>query len=81
MSDIEKNPANVTTPPVETDPPKTGKLINLVKGTTVNDPNVLGRELLQKALEFDEAQLERDSIKVRRKLDWMVIPMVRTKRA
>jgi hypothetical protein len=76
MSDIEKTPAQITVPAVEAESPKEGKLLHFVKGTNLNDPNVLGRELLEKALQFDEAQLERDGIKVRRKLDFMVIPMV-----
>ncbi|EXJ91389.1 hypothetical protein A1O1_04501 [Capronia coronata CBS 617.96] len=78
MADMEKNPAQITIPPVEPEAPKEGKLLQFLKGTNINDPNILGRELLEKALEFDEDQLERDSIKVRRKLDFMVVPMMMT---
>jgi hypothetical protein len=42
----------------------------------IHDPNAVGKALLQRALEFDEAQLERDAVRVRRKLDLIVIPMV-----
>jgi hypothetical protein len=81
MSDIEKTPTKVTQPPsVEAAQmeatPKAGRITGLLKGTTVNDLNVLGRDMLQKALEYDEAQLERDAVKVRKKLDFLVLPMV-----
>ena len=75
MSDIEKNQAQATEPSVELGSQQSKKFIDRVKGRT-NDPNVLGKELLRKALEFDEPQLERDAVKVRRRLDWIVIPMV-----
>lgn len=42
------------------------------------DLNELGKEYYQKALQFDEAQLQRDSIKVRRKLDFIVLPIMMT---
>lgn len=84
MADIEKSQAHVTEPAVAVEGPSSPTPSSQKKsflgrfrleGRT-NDPNVLGKEFLQRALEFDEAQLEADSIKVRRKLDWMVIPMV-----
>jgi hypothetical protein len=78
MKDTEKSPEYVTEPPVEAVSPllpaKTSFLSRL--SGRANDPNVLGKELLERALEFDQAQLERDAIKVRRKLDFIVIPMV-----
>ncbi|KIW41001.1 uncharacterized protein PV06_06598 [Exophiala oligosperma] len=79
MSDIEKTPAQVSEPPAAAEPgtsTKISKVMGFVKGTTTNDLNVLGKDMLQKALEHDEAQLERDSIKVRRKLDFIVLPMM-----
>ncbi|KAK5452970.1 hypothetical protein LTS15_007119 [Exophiala xenobiotica] len=81
MSDIEKTPTKVTQPPsVEAAQmeatPKAGRITGLLKGTTVNDLDVLGRDMLQKALEYDEAQLERDAVKVRKKLDFLVLPMM-----
>ena len=77
MSDIEKTPAQVTQPPsVEAASPRPGRITGLIKGTIVNDLNVLGKDMLQKALEYDEAQLERDAVKVRKKLDFLVLPMV-----
>lgn len=42
-----------------------------------NDLNELGRDMLQQSLQYDRAQLEADAIKVRWKLDLIVLPMVR----
>lgn len=42
-----------------------------------NDPNQLGKDMLQQSLQYDRAQLEADAIKVRWKLDLLVLPMVR----
>ncbi|KAG4218341.1 hypothetical protein PC116_g33179 [Phytophthora cactorum] len=42
-----------------------------------NDLNELGRDMLQQSLQYDRAQLEADAIKVRWKLDLLVLPMVR----
>ena len=81
MTDAEKAPVQVTQPPTEDSAPQRGSITGKVgfwKRSFVNDPNELGRDLLTKALEFDEAQLERDAIKVRRKLDFMVLPMMMT---
>ena len=76
MTDFEKTPAQLTEPGVvEERKSRWNSFLGFVQGRS-NDPNTLGKELLQKALEYDEAQLELDAIKVRRKLDWMVIPMV-----
>jgi hypothetical protein len=44
------------------DAPKAGRIMGFIKGTTVNDFDVSGRDMLQKALAYDEAQLERDGI-------------------
>lgn len=81
MADIEKQPVQASEPAVEvgttTVASKTQRLLAFLNEEK-NDPNILGKELLQKALEFDPEQLERDSIKVRRKLDFIVIPMVCT---
>lgn len=76
MADAEKIPVEVTEPQANRSAPEAGTIFGLFKGTTVNDPNVLGKDLLKRALEFDEAQLERDAVKVRKKLDFMVLPMV-----
>ncbi|KAJ9137934.1 MFS general substrate transporter [Pleurostoma richardsiae] len=43
-----------------------------------NDLNELGKEMLQQSLQYDEAQLERDAIRVKRKLDFLVLPMMMT---
>ncbi|KAK4946608.1 hypothetical protein LTR10_014460 [Elasticomyces elasticus] len=81
MADAEKAPVEVTQPRAEESTPQTGTVTSKAgfwKASFVNDPNELGRDLLTKALEFDEAQLERDSIKVRKKLDFIVLPMMMT---
>jgi len=84
MADIEKEPVRTTEPVVEIgvgdttsvkNTSRTQKLLSFLTEQK-NDPNILGKELLKKALEYDPEQLERDSIKVRRKLDFIVIPMV-----
>jgi hypothetical protein len=36
----------------------------------------IGLELYQKSLQYDPDQLARDAIKVRRKLDYIVLPMI-----
>jgi hypothetical protein len=51
-------------------------LLARIKGQKV-DLNELGKEYYQQSLQYDEAQLQRDSVKVRRKLDFLVLPMVR----
>ncbi|KAI2784288.1 MFS general substrate transporter [Daldinia loculata] len=43
-----------------------------------NDPNQLGKDMLQQSLQYDRAQLEADAIKVRWKLDLLVLPMMMT---
>ena len=41
-----------------------------------NDIDELGREMLRRSMQYDENQLERDSARVLRKLDFIVLPMV-----
>ncbi|KAI1846987.1 hypothetical protein JX265_006816 [Neoarthrinium moseri] len=43
-----------------------------------NDLNDLGKEMLQQSFHYDQAQLEADAVKVRRKLDFLVLPMMMT---
>ncbi|OTA59562.1 MFS general substrate transporter [Hypoxylon sp. EC38] len=43
-----------------------------------NDLNELGKDMLQQSLQYDRAQLEADAIKVRWKLDLLVLPMMMT---
>lgn len=40
------------------------------------DLNEIGKEYFQQSLQYDQAQLERDSVKVCRKLDFYVLPIV-----
>lgn len=79
MSDLkEKEIATSGLADVEVEAGEThrrGKFAQMLKGRT-NDLNELGKDMLQKSLEYDEAQLEQDAVKVRRKLDFMVLPMV-----
>jgi hypothetical protein len=51
--------------------------ISRLKGQKI-DLNELGKAYFQQSLQYDEHQLERDSIKVRRKLDFYVLPLVRS---
>jgi hypothetical protein len=39
--------------------------------------NEVGKDYFQQSLQYDPAQLERDAVKVCRKLDFYVLPMVR----
>lgn len=43
------------------------------KSMNLND---VGKEYFQQSLQYDQNQLERDSLKVRRKLDFYVLPIV-----
>lgn len=54
---------------------KGGGFLARIKGQRV-DLNELGKEYFQQALQYDEEQLKRDAVKVRRKLDFIVLPMV-----
>lgn len=40
------------------------------------DLNELGKSYYQQSLQYDEEQLKRDAVKVRRKLDFIVLPLV-----
>ncbi|KAL4806812.1 major facilitator superfamily domain-containing protein [Aspergillus unguis] len=40
------------------------------------DLNEVGKDYFQQSLQYDQAQLERDAVKVRRKLDLYVLPMM-----
>jgi hypothetical protein len=40
------------------------------------DLNEIGKDYFQQSLQYDQAQLERDSMKVCRKLDFYVLPIV-----
>lgn len=50
-------------------------LVERLKGTKT-DPDELGRQLFEEPQQYDEAQLERDAVKVRRKLGFLLLPMV-----
>ncbi|RDW59325.1 putative Mfs allantoate transporter [Aspergillus mulundensis] len=45
------------------------------KNTNIN-LNEVGKDYFQRSLQYDEAQLERDAVKVRRKLDFYVLPLM-----
>ncbi|KAL1897878.1 hypothetical protein Sste5346_003730 [Sporothrix stenoceras] len=54
-----------------------GGFLNRLKGQRL-DLNELGKEYFQQSQQYDEEQLKRDSVKVRRKLDFIVLPMMMT---
>lgn len=68
MDDIKTAP--VATNPVEVD----GATEKIQSLAMYND---VGRVLYEQAHTYDVAQLQRDSVKVKRKLDFIVLPMVR----
>jgi len=81
MANIEEKAEAVTS--TSSMPPDVGgsttrrknKLINALKGR-VTDPNEYGKELFEQALQYDEAQLERDAVKVKRKIDFLILPLM-----
>lgn len=73
MTDIEKVPAFDAIINPETDVKGETELI---KGG--GDSDNIGLELFKESLQYDTAQLERDAVKVRRKLDFIVLPMVKS---
>lgn len=80
MADVEKKAdTTVTSPPSPDIGPgtmkKRNKFLNAVKGHA-RDPNEYGKQLFEQALEYDEAQLERDALKVKRKIDFMILPLM-----
>ena len=76
----EKNETSSAKSPVDVESgvglelPKENALQRLIHRR--NDLNQLGKDMLQKSLQYDRAQLEADAVKVRWKLDLMVLPMV-----
>ncbi|USW58155.1 Putative major facilitator superfamily, MFS transporter superfamily [Septoria linicola] len=50
-------------------------LLQRLKGRT-QDPDELGRQLLEKSQDYSQAELERDAVRVRRKLDFLILPMM-----
>ena len=52
-----------------------GGFLSRLKGQRI-DLDELGKQYYQQSLQYDEEQLKRDAIKVRRKLDFLVLPLV-----
>lgn len=50
-------------------------ILATLKGSD-RDPDEIGRHLLEQSEAYDPAQLERDARRVRRKLDWLLLPMM-----
>lgn len=84
MGDVEKAGAKVAEPKSPTSDHDVGvstsvrqrtSFIDRVKGTK-NDPNELGRQLFEESQLYSEAQLQRDAIRVRRKIDFLILPMM-----
>lgn len=71
MADIEKR----STPPADADitPYQEGETVEIPSKAKYAD---IGYDLFEQSHQYDTAQLEIDAIKVLRKLDFMVLPMV-----
>ncbi|CAK7566769.1 MAG: hypothetical protein SEPTF4163_004721 [Sporothrix epigloea] len=54
-----------------------GGFLSRLKGQRI-DLDELGKQYYQQSLQYDEEQLKRDAIKVRRKLDFLVLPLMAT---
>ncbi|CAK7271777.1 hypothetical protein SEPCBS119000_004777 [Sporothrix epigloea] len=54
-----------------------GSFLSRLKGQRI-DLDELGKQYYQQSLQYDEEQLKRDAIKVRRKLDFLVLPLMAT---
>ena len=82
MADIEKHPSNASTPPridIDNGTSKNATFFGRFWGTVngeQQDPDSIGRELFAKSAQYPEAQLEHDAIRVRWKLDLMILPMM-----
>jgi len=75
MVDIEKTPIS----PIETyDETITKGEVSNIPAKEIHDAihDDMGRVLFEQSLQYDTAQLELDGVKVRRKLDFIVLPMV-----
>lgn len=52
-----------------------GKLWSTVQGSP-QDPDAIGRELFEQSTQYDPDQLAQDAARVRRKLDFLLLPMM-----
>lgn len=77
MKDLEKSP--VSSEGTDISPIEQGEVLD--HSTKIGEKSDIGYDLFQESHQYDEAQLERDAVKVRRKLDFMVLPMVYTTQA
>jgi hypothetical protein len=84
MADVEKSQTRVSplvSSDVDTSETSLGQVtyrrgwLARLKGQ-VQDPDELGKELFAKSQQYDEAQLERDAVRVRRKLDFILLPLM-----
>lgn len=72
MADIEKT-VGVDAPEITAHAGETQEIPAKVLG---GDHTDIGLDLFQQSHQYDVAQLEIDAVKVRRKLDFIVLPMV-----
>lgn len=83
MADMEKHTAQSAPSPHSSDDAVGtskdnglfGRIFDAVKGQQ-QDPDAIGRHLFEQSAQYPEAQLERDAIRVRRKLDFLILPMM-----
>lgn len=75
MSDIEKAPVSLVA--TSNDPDTKGEVIDVDRKVILDRiHDDLGRGLFEQSLQHDTAQMELDDINVRKKLDFIVLPMV-----
>lgn len=74
MTDLEKTLDTKATRPTSLNGSKLGH--SSILNSHTEDHTDIGLELYQKSLQFDPDQLARDAIKVRRKRDYIVLPMM-----
>ncbi|GAD97578.1 major Facilitator Superfamily protein [Paecilomyces variotii No. 5] len=68
----------VLTRDVETTLPEKGQVTDISSNAPEGIHTDVARHYFELSLQYDQAQLEKDAVKVRRKLDFMVLPMMMT---
>lgn len=74
MEDVEKKPATAETPQILSHNEGVSRSALKISNGKHGD---IGFELFEQSHQYDYAQLEIDAVKVRRKLDFILLPMVR----
>ncbi|RDW79858.1 major facilitator superfamily protein-3 [Coleophoma cylindrospora] len=79
MADIEKHHVPPTTEISSEEAVSKGEIMELAAKAKLDGMHTdKGLDLFQQSLQYDTEQLARDSVKVRRKLDFIVLPMMMT---